>query len=61
MIICHCNLITKTQIDAAIDELRSKNMQITPASVIKHLKVKLICGGCLGSYRKLTNNDNTGK
>lgn len=59
MIICHCNLITKKQIDAAIAELKEKGVEPTPALVIRHLKVRLVCGGCLGSYRKLTGKDDT--
>jgi len=54
MIICHCNFISKAQIDTAIEQLKAEGNDVTVPSVMKRLGIRFKCGGCLGSYRRLT-------
>lgn len=49
MIVCHCNCITHTEIEAGADALTGgdRNAVVTPVAVYKHLGRRPRCGGCL--------------
>ncbi|MFA3916175.1 (2Fe-2S)-binding protein [Ruegeria hyattellae] len=49
MIVCHCQNISDTEIDAAIDWMRASDPQalITPGKVYRALGKVADCGGCM--------------
>lgn len=61
MIVCHCQNITNTDIDAAIDWMRAADAAalITPGKVYRALGKSADCGGCmplfLATMRQNTN------
>ncbi|MCL6284934.1 (2Fe-2S)-binding protein [Ruegeria sp. 2012CJ41-6] len=49
MIVCHCQNISDTEIDAAIDWMRASDPQalITPGKIYRALGKAADCGGCM--------------
>lgn len=49
MIVCQCNVLTKQDIESAVSGLLSRDpsLQVTPGRVIRALKARRQCSGCL--------------
>jgi bacterioferritin-associated ferredoxin len=49
MIVCHCNLLTSAQLDAAVADWRAQNPGVvaTPGSIFASLDAVVACGGCM--------------
>lgn len=63
MIVCHCQLITDTDIRAAIDWMRAADPMtiVTPRKVYRALGKAADCGGCMPLFLEtMRKNDNVG-
>ncbi len=61
MIVCHCQAITDSQINAAINWMRASDPQalITPGKIYHALGKSADCGGCMPLFLStMRQNDN---
>ncbi|WP_372572358.1 (2Fe-2S)-binding protein [Ruegeria jejuensis] len=61
MIVCHCQNISDTEIDAAIDWMRASDPRalITPGKIYRALGKAADCGGCMPLFLdSMRKNDN---